>query len=406
MTASMRTPHFEEALRVCMLVRNDMVNDPRVTRHAETLGAHGFRVEVICTASARTPIREKRSNYEIVRVRGGILLSLSRLALRTKRASALRIIVRMFQIIAIQLVFSRAARKTRAHVYCANDLDTLLIGVIAAGHDRKLVYDSHELWPDMLIGVPEFVRRMLRVYEKLLIKRADVVITVNELIGQVLASRYSVTAPIEIVYNCPSTETKQRRGRSPKRRRLKIALYQGRYAPERGLENLVRAAHHLLPDIGLVFRGYGPIEGELRALASGTKNVRFVQPVPMEQLVDAARDADVGIVSYLSSNLNNYLASPNKLFEYIHAGLPVAASDIPFIRKVVCENDIGAVFDPKDPLSIAESLNRVTRPRELLRHRKRIIAAAKKYSWQVEEKKLLRTYARLRDQFRRESGLN
>jgi glycosyltransferase involved in cell wall biosynthesis len=183
-------------------------------------------------------------------------------------------------------------------------------------------------------------------------------------------------------------------------------LYQGRYAPERGLENLVRAAHHLLPDIGLVFRGYGPIEGELRALASGTKNVRFVQPVPMEQLVDAARDADVGIVSYLSSNLNNYLASPNKLFEYIHAGLPVAASDIPFIRKVVCENDIGAVFDPKDPLSIAESLNRVTRPRELLRHRKRIIAAAKKYSWQVEEKKLLRTYARLRDQFRRESGLN
>jgi glycosyltransferase involved in cell wall biosynthesis len=387
-----------------MLVRNDMMNDPRVARHAETLGAYGFRVTVVCTASPGTPEKEKRAGYEILRVGKRLGLALEDIAIRTGPRSALRILLRITQMMTLHFALFRAARKTEAHVYCANDLDTLLMGVLAAGSDTYLVYDSHELWPDMLIGVPEFVKRMLRAYEKLLINRADAVMTVNELIGQVLVSRYSVRVPIEIVYNCPSTETKQRKRRRLKGRRFKIALYQGHYAPERGLENLVRAAYHLLPDIELVFRGYGPVEAELRALASGTKNVRFVPPVPMEQMVDAAQDADVGIVSYIPSNLNNYLASPNKLFEYIHAGLPVAASDVPFMRRVVCSNDIGVVFDPTDPLSIAEALNRVTRPRELLRHRKRIMAAAERYSWQVEGKKLLHLYARFRDAFKRESG--
>jgi len=192
-----------------MLVRNDVANDPRVTRHAETLGAHGFRVTVACTASPRTLAKEKRANYEIVRVGEHLGLALESVAVRTGPRSVLRILVRMAQMITVHFALFRAARKTGAHVYCANDLDTLLIGVLAAGSDGYLAYDSHELWADMLIGVPEFVKRTLRVYERLLIKRANAVMTVNELIGQVLASRYSVRSPIEIIYNCPSQGRRQ-----------------------------------------------------------------------------------------------------------------------------------------------------------------------------------------------------
>lgn len=129
-----------------------------------------------------------------------------------------------------------------------------------------------------------------------------------------------------------------------------------------------------------------------------------MRPVPMERMIDAARDADVGIVSYIPSNLNNYLASPNKLFEYIHAGLPVAASDIPFMKRVVCENKIGVVFDPRDPEDIARSLNKITRQPALGHCRKMIMAAAEKYSWQKEEKKLLRAYARLGEAFRQQKA--
>ena len=396
MTTSTHTRTLDrDKPRVCMLVRNDLMNDPRVTRHAEALGTHGFKVIVVCTASERTPTKEIRSDYEVLRVGTGISLIMERLAQRTKRRSALRTIVRLVQIFTLQLTLLRAARRIPTHVYCANDLDTLLIGVLASGLDRKLVYDSHELWPDMLATIPEFARRMLRVYEGLLIRRTDLVMTVNELIGQVLQSRYSVAKPIEIVYNCPPARAGLQKRKDSKRGRLKTALYQGRYVPQRGLENLVRAAEFLLPDVELLFRGYGPIEGQLKMLASGSKNIRFAQPVAMRELIDAARTADVGIVSYIPSNLNNYLASPNKLFEYINAGLPVAASDIPFLRRTICDNEIGVVFDPKDPHSIARSLNQITRTKELRRLGKMVVAAALKYNWQTEEKKLLHAYARL-----------
>ena len=390
-------------LRVCMLVRNDMVNDPRVTRHAEALGAHGFNVAIACTASARTAAKEKHANYEILRAGNRITLGLESLALRMKSRSPLRILVRLIQLVILQFALFRTAKETEAHIYCANDLDTLLIGVLATVHSGRLVYDSHELWTDMLFTVPAFVRQMLRAYEKCLIRRADIVMTVNELIGEVLASRYSIRAPIEIVYNCPSARTTIRNRKRPRKRRLKTALYQGRYVAHRGLENLVRAAQYLLPDVELVFRGFGPIEKDLRALASARNNVRFVQPVPMKQLVQTARIADVGIVSYIPSNLNNFLASPNKLFEYMHAGLPVAASDIPFMRKVVYENDIGVIFDPHDPRSIAEAINQITRTRELSRHRRMIKRAVFKYNWQNEEKKLLHVYAWLEESLKQDS---
>jgi len=401
MTASMRKPRFDgRGLRVCMLVRNDLVHDPRVTRHAETLGAHGYDVTVVCTASQRTPQLERRARYTIVRAGHGIPVALENLAQRSRPRSVFRLLVRLVQVLILQLALLRAARRTAAHVYCSNDLDTLLIGVLARRRDRRLIYDCHELWPDMLATVPEFVRRALRSYEGVLIERADIVTTVNELIAGVISTRYSLAVPIHTIYNCPLLGRRRKGKTKPRGTRRRIALYQGRFVPQRGLENLVRAAKYLLPDVEIVLRGYGPIETELRALAANASNVKFVRPVAMNRLVDAARDADVGIVPYVPSNLNNYLASPNKMFEYIHAGLPIAASDIPFMRRIVYENDIGVVFDPTDPQSIAGSLNKVTRAQELRRQRRMVVTTAAKYHWEIESRKLLRLYGRLGHELR------
>jgi glycosyltransferase involved in cell wall biosynthesis len=402
-----------------MIVANDMINDPRVARHAETLGAHGFRVTVACLRSKRATRNETRRNYDIVRASSRIA-DLVALAKRRKQPSPRpasgtakivcslqerkripkgpgRLVVVFAEIALRALALARVARDNSAHVYCANDLETLPATIIAAGFDRKIVYDSHELWPDMLIGVPQFYKRIACSLERLLIKRADTVMTVNELIANELASRYSIKVPIYI-YNCPVQSTG---GQSPvyHDRAPKIALYQGIYHPERGLENLVVGSEYLLPDVQLVFRGYGPLESELRRLASGMSNVRFEPPVPMESLVEAAKNADIGLVPYLPTNLNNCLASPNKLFEYIAAGLPLAVSDVPFMRKLVRENDIGVLFDANDPQSIARAINQVTRTSELHRYRKNVLAARRKYGWHVEAEKLLRSYAGFRDSF-------
>jgi len=400
------TPNNRRTL--CMLVTSDMVSDPRVARHAETLGSHGFRVLVICPISSRTEPHESRPAYEILRPRRSRALNAILSTLTTKRNMSIarsstklpreqsypwtRLITTAGSFLLTQLALLRAAKKQRAQVYCANDFDTLLVTILAAGLDRLVVYDSHELWPDMMLA-PEPIKAIARAVEKVLIRRANLVMTVNEFIATELKHRYSLTRVPDVVYNCPNSGLRpKRRNDSP---RVKVALYQGLYAPERGLENLIKAADYLLADIHLVLRGYGVIENELRSLAKGRKNVQFAKPVAMNQLVNAAADAHVGLIPYLPTNLCNYLASPNKLFEYIQAGLPIVASDLPFLRKVVLGNDIGALFDAREPQSIANALNKSTRDPTFRRQRSNLASVAAKYSWEIESKKLLKAYASL-----------
>jgi len=414
-----QSPHSltGNSLRVCMIVTNDMSSDSRVARHAKTLGLEGYQVTVVCRLSERTEDTERCEGYKIVRVHSEVANYLTAIDqhlaaptveqdyhertrfLLTKRKNlswVARLFLRLARIVFVQLAFLREARKTGAHIYCANDLDTLLLAVLAGSFDRRVVYDSHELWPDMLVGVPAFLKRILHSYEGALIKRVHAVMTVNEFIADELATRYSIRDPVRVVYNCALPEKLTKEG--PLRRKnqkVKVALYHGWYSPERGLENLARASEFLSPDVLLLFRGAGKLEKDLRALASGKRNVRFEPPVDVNRVVEVARRADVGIVPYLPTNLCNYYASPNKLFEYLEAGLPIAVSNLPFMRKVIMESDIGTLFDARDPRSIAEALNKITRPSHLDRYRKNIPLARKRYNWNVESEKLLGIYAEL-----------
>jgi len=418
--AIVNMPHQPDSTRtknhvhICMIVTNDMTSDARVARHAATLGLNGYRVTVVCKSSERSKNVEDRDGYTIIRVRSklghrstlldqriadpatqGDQEQTRFLAMRSKNLSwAIRFFIRIVAIALLQFAMLREARKTRADILCANDLDTLALAIFAAGLDRKIVYDSHELWPDMLLGVPQFLKRILCSYEKILVKRAHAVMTVNEFIADELTSRYSIRQPVRVVYNC-SYPTPVAKGKMQKRSKVKVALYHGWYYPERGLENVAKASEHLLPDVLLLFRGAGPLEKGLKTLVSDRDNVRFEPPVDARRVVEAAAHADVGIVPYLPTNLCNYYASPNKLFEYLDAGLPIAASDLPFMRKLVLKERIGTLFDARDPRSIARALNTITRRNRLNSCRKRVALARRKYNWKVESRKLLDVYADL-----------
>jgi glycosyltransferase involved in cell wall biosynthesis len=238
--------------------------------------------------------------------------------------------------------------------------------------------------------VPSSVVALLRISERVLLKRVDCVITVNEFISQELQRRYHVQRP-RVILNVPKA-VPQIEKLSLQPHVVKIALYQGRYARIRGLENLVRACQFLNKDVILLLRGYGEIEAELREIAKPFTNCRFEEPAPPGQLVCAASSADIGIVPYLPTNLNNYFASPNKLFEYIQAGLPVVASDLPFLRQIVIENEIGYLFDARSPEDIARSINLATRDESLRMLKSNVLKIRHRYSWEEEEKKLSRIY--------------
>jgi glycosyltransferase involved in cell wall biosynthesis len=228
--------------------------------------------------------------------------------------------------------------------------------------------------------------------ERFLISRVDAIMTVNEFIARVLAQRYTIKSAIHVIYNYPPKNRSLRSRREKKRDEKIEALYHGILSPERGLENLVDAAQHLLPDVVLVFRGSGILEDALKALSIGRNNIRFERPVGMREVVKAAESADVGIVPFLATNLSNYYISPNKLFEYIQAGLPIAASNLPFLTKVVSTNDIGTVFDAREPKSIAKAINQITRKDVLARQRKNVLEVASVFCWEQESKKLLQVY--------------
>jgi glycosyltransferase involved in cell wall biosynthesis len=121
--------------------------------------------------------------------------------------------------------------------------------------------------------------------------------------------------------------------------------------------------------------------------------VSFERNVPVSEVVRAATDADIGIIPYVPSNLNNYYCSPNKLFEYVHAGLAVVTSDLPFLRQFVVGNGVGVVFDPRDPAAIARSVNFVSEEENLLRFKRQAREVRKYYAWGNEKNRL---YAAIR----------
>lgn len=287
--------------------------------------------------------------------------------------------------------FTKLARDFNAQIYVTNDYDTLLAGVLSAWISKKLIHDAHELWPDQFVGVLRSpVIAWYRLVEYTLLKHASLVITVNEFISRELERRYHIERP-QVILNVPK--------RMPsivmpelQQKPTKIALYQGAYSTDRGLENLIRACEFFYADVVLVIRGYGQIEAQLRELAKPFTNCRIEESIPPNQLILAASKADVGIVPYLPTNLNNYFTSPNKLFEYIQAGLPVVASDLPFLRKIITENAIGYLFDPRNPRDIANSINTATRNEKLLLLRKNVLRIRNHYSWDEEQRKLVKIF--------------
>jgi len=404
------------------MVSNDVLTDSRVLRHARSLGRKGHDVIVLGSRSEGTISEERREHFRIIRVRLKAYEKLQSLAdgikerharsreLRrgaadgvasaTSSPSFLRLLFRKSSDIAIfvsqlldtNLTMSEEARRLDADVYASNNLDVLPAGVIASGRggNRFLVYDAHELWTDMSAQTLRF-RAFFYSLENTLIRKAHAVMTVNEFIALELARRYRIPTP-EVVYNCPERFSIPV---IPKRGARIIALYHGMLSSDRGLENLVLSSKYLERDVLLLMRGVGEIETRLRDLASHRENCQFEDPVPQDEVIMKAAEADIGIIPYLPTYWNNYLCSPNKLFEYVQAGIPVVASDLPFLRKVILGEDIGLTFDPYDPKDIASTINKVTREQELTRLKQNVRKAAEKWCWEKEEPKLLQIYDRL-----------
>ena len=283
----------------------------------------------------------------------------------------------------------------RADIYYANDYDTLLAAYFMSRISHgKLVYDSHELYSDLLEDSPHIYKRLIEYFEGALSRKASVVITVNNPIAKILETRYHLSRTPEVIYNTPFYQKMD--GDLPAPTAPFKLLYHGMYLPGRNLDDLVVCMREV-ENFHLYFRGYGVLEETLRNLVQqmGLENkVTFLERVSMHDLVSSAKDFDMGIVPYPGSQkqLNSYYCTPNKIFEYMMAGLALAVSDLPVLREIVTTNQVGVVFDTANPAQMATTLNRITQ-QDLMKMKANALRAAKKtFNFDQESAKLIKIY--------------
>ena len=238
--------------------------------------------------------------------------------------------------------------------------------------------------------------------EKFLIKRADLVITVNDSIADLLSKYYKIPRPL-VIYNYPMVKSKIKLRNDYLRKRLnlsdkdKIALYLGGINKYRGLENLIKCIHFLPTNIKIVIVGYGYLKQRLINMInelSLKKRIYILDAVKPKEIMDLASSADLGVSPIQNASVSYYYSSPNKVFEYLASALPIAVSNFPEMEKIVEENKVGLTFDPEDPKDIARTVKEIlsdeTRYKQMRENAFKV--AREKYNWELEEKKLINLY--------------
>ena len=404
---------------VAMALYGALTFDSRVRKEARSLAEAGYDVTVVCLASGGTNTDLPANVTVVVRLPTGAKIipgsSNPFFTGEEGRIDALR------RRVAWLVSYVRGLREWgRLAVKAAGPVDAWhvhdLTGLAAIAPSLRagvpLVYDSHELFLESGTAtvLPRLARRALRSYERRLVSRAAVVITVNDEIATVLRRRYRPRATA-VVHNCPVLAASQPTPSSLIRDATgipagaPIVLYHGGLIAGRGIEPLMDA---LLADdlesVHLVLMGYGEMRDALRSLARSTpwrERMHVLDPVPPSVLLSWVASADVGAMPNPGRTLNDVYSSPNKLFECLAAGTPVVASDFPTLHRIIIDNPggpLGAVCDPGDVDSIAASIRSILRLEPAAMGALRVHcrqAAEQRWNWDREARTLLSVYAEI-----------
>jgi glycosyltransferase involved in cell wall biosynthesis len=368
-----------------MLLHKSVEFDSRVRREAGALARAGHEVAVLELAAV--PL-------------GARLDGFARRSVQPPTWMRRRLPFHLYRV-AFLIAFVRELVRSKPDVVHAHDAAMLLPGIIGARlSGARLVYDSHELatsvpyrervWAWFVAGI-----------ERLVVPRCTAVITVSDGIAERLRLRYRLPRTPTVVRNVTAL---RKHGPGGLRMALGIGpdtplvLHQGAPAPARGCELLVTAVKRL-PGTHLAFLG-DPEPGYATLLRRVIREhglqdrVTLLPSVPLEELLAHTAEADVGVTLLQDTCENHRLALPNKLFEYIAAGVPVVASALPETRGLVEHYGVGWCVQPGDSSALTETLSLALR-RQGDPLRERLARAAEECSWEREQHRLLGLYERL-----------
>lgn len=365
-------------MNILMLLKSPLDNDSRVKKEIKTLLSFGHRIRLISVAS-----QKKISEFEHVVI-----------AHEARR----RVLPGVSAILLQLLIINKAIKhKNNIDIIHCHDLNTLHIGVLIKlmGKGVRLIYDTHEF---AINDIPNqsWISIKIKYYlEKFLIRHVDQVIVVSDSIANEYVKLYRIEKP-NLVLNCPLyTHTNKKnlfRKKFNIRENQRIFLYQGGLSKGRGIEMLIQAFISRQEDnCVLVCMGYGVLEHMVKEHEKSSNNIFFHPAVDQIELLEYTGSADIGLLFYEDSCLNHEYCSPNKIFEYIMAGLPVITANLFEMKRLVQSEGLGLVVETNTVEGVKNAINEITKL-NLSEFADKVQLASRKYCWETQETSLAKAY--------------
>lgn len=371
--------------KVANVVLNDFTNDSRVLKTTATLHRLGSEAIVVAMHNERLKQNESISGVNVHRIK-----LLTRPLPKWKP-------IQFFKYLEFLIKASWFYRKVNI-VHC-NDLNALPVGILIKAFRKnvKVVYDCHE-YETEVYGLKGIEKRAKKWLERCLIRYADRIITVSDAIACEYSRLYEMDKPY-LILNCPPYKEQQKldlfREALGIRQDQTIFLYQGGFTKGRGIELILEAFSGLQSDQNvLVCMGYGQLEPLVRNYSEMNKNIFYHPAVSPDVLLDYTSSADYGVSFIEDSCLSYRYCLPNKMFEYLMAGLPVLSSNLPEMKRLVEAEAIGVVARENTVDGFRQAVND-TLMQEYCAVQENVVRAREQYCWEAQERVLEGIYADL-----------
>jgi glycosyltransferase involved in cell wall biosynthesis len=291
-----------------------------------------------------------------------------------------------------------AAQRLRADVCHFHDPELLPWGLLLRVSGARVVYDAHENLPDDVLSKHYLPRPLLKPMS-LAVGRCEL-LGARAMSGIVAATpdilrRFErLPALTAGIYNFPLDTELLQHGSWQERRAQ--ACYIGGISVNRGVRELVAAAGRCQTKIVLAGPLWDGLTLQQAARLEGWDRVEYRGTLPRQEVADLMGRSRVGVVTFLPT-VSHVNALPNKLFEYMSAGIPVVASDFPQWREIVTTTGAGLCVDPTDPEAIAAAVDRLAGDPVFGAEcgRNGAHAVAEQFNWSTQARKLLGLYQRL-----------
>lgn len=356
--------------KIFVAVTNDISTDYRVHKICNYLISRGFEVDVYGRILPNT-IAVKR-DYKIIR-----------------KKHFFNNEAWFYAEFNLRLFFHLLFRKY--NYILANDLDTLPACFFVSNlKNTELVYDSHELFSEgpELQG-RKFVQGFWRKLEDFFLPRIKKSYTVSHSIAEFYDTKYQ--NKMGLIRNIPLKQEVLEVDEVCFPTKNKTILYQGVLNPGRGLKPMIKALH-FIDNLDLIIIGYGKVEEELKDFVVEEKmihRVHFLGRISRDKLFNYTKKATLGMVLEEPLGLSFQYSLPNKLFDYIHAEIPIIAGNLPEIARIIQTYKVGVLVDDYAPKSIAKTINMLLKDTVLLSQIKGHQQNAKEVlCWENECKKL------------------